>query len=122
MSTLTDHGGIGVSLPQKRGTAGLVSYTWVARSRSGSSSFTASSLNKPSSSFSFSFSSSRCLGMRFLEQIHTLVVLGDGGVCRGSAGSRGVGGEEGSRLKTCTFVRARLGIDLCPDALVKAIW
>ena len=64
----------------------------------------------------------RCHGMRFLEQIHTLVVLGDGGVCRGSAGSRGVGGEEGSRLKTCTFVRASMGIDLCPDALVKAIW
>ena len=35
-----------MSLPQERSTAGLVSYTWVARSRSGSSSFTASALNK----------------------------------------------------------------------------
>ena len=33
-------------------------YTWVARSRSGSSSFTALALNKPSSSSSFSPSSS----------------------------------------------------------------
>ena len=37
--------------------AGLVSYTWVARSRSGSSSFTALALNKPSSSSSSSSSS-----------------------------------------------------------------
>ena len=50
-----------VSLPQERSTAGLVSYTWVARSRSGSSSLTASALNKPSSS-SFSSSSSQRLG------------------------------------------------------------
>jgi len=35
-----------VSLPQERSTAGLVSYTWVARSRSGSSSFTALALKK----------------------------------------------------------------------------
>ena len=41
-----------MSLPQERSTAGLVSYTWVARSRSGSSSFTALALNKPSSSSS----------------------------------------------------------------------
>ena len=39
-----------MSLPQERSTAELVFYTWVARSRSGSSSFTASALNKPSSS------------------------------------------------------------------------
>ena len=43
-------------LPQERSTAEQVFYTWVARSRSGSSSFTASALNKPSSSSS-SFSS-----------------------------------------------------------------
>ena len=35
-----------MSLPQERSTAELVFYTWVARSRSGSSSFTASALNK----------------------------------------------------------------------------
>ena len=35
-----------MSLPQERSTAGLVSYTWVARSRSGSSSFTALALKK----------------------------------------------------------------------------
>jgi len=46
-----------VSLPQERSTAGLASYTWVARSRSGSSSFTALALNKPSSSSSSSSSS-----------------------------------------------------------------
>ena len=34
-----------MSLPQERSTAELVFYTWVARSRSGSSSFTASALN-----------------------------------------------------------------------------
>ena len=45
-----------MSLPQERSTAGLVSYTWVARSRSGSSSFTALALNKPSSSSSSSSS------------------------------------------------------------------
>ena len=47
-----------MSLPQERSTAGLVSYTWVARSRSGSSSFTALALNKPSLSSSYSSSSS----------------------------------------------------------------
>ena len=46
-----------MSLPQERSTAELVFYTWVARSRSGSSSFTASALNKPSSSSSSSSSS-----------------------------------------------------------------
>ena len=46
---LLQHGGIGVSLPQERCTAEQVFYTWVARSRSGSSSFTASALNKLSS-------------------------------------------------------------------------
>ena len=44
-----------MSLPQERSTAGLVSYTWVARSRSGSSAL---ALNKPSSSSSSSSSSS----------------------------------------------------------------
>ena len=39
-----------MSLPQERSTAELVFYTWVARSRSESSSFTASALNKLSSS------------------------------------------------------------------------
>ena len=38
---------IGVSLPQECSTAEQVFYTWVARSRSGSSSFAASALNKP---------------------------------------------------------------------------
>src|SRR6056300_1096647 len=38
-------------------TSSQVFYTWVARSRSGSSSFTASALNKPSSSSSSSSSS-----------------------------------------------------------------
>ena len=49
-----------MSLPQERSTAELVFYTWVARSRSESSSFTASALNKLSSSSSSnsSFSSS----------------------------------------------------------------
>ena len=47
-----------MSLPQERSTAEQVFYTWVARSRSGSSSFTASALNKPSSSSSSSSSSS----------------------------------------------------------------
>ena len=35
-----------MSLPQESSTAEQVFYTWVARSRSGSSSFTASALNK----------------------------------------------------------------------------
>ena len=40
-----------MSRPQERSTAGSVSYTWVARSRSESTSqFTALALNKPSSS------------------------------------------------------------------------
>jgi len=39
-----------VSQPLERSTAELVFYTWVARSRSESSSFTASALNKPYSS------------------------------------------------------------------------
>ena len=43
-----------MSLPQERSTAEQVFYTWVAQSRSGSSSFTASALNKPSSSSSSS--------------------------------------------------------------------
>jgi len=48
-----------VSRPRERSTAGPVSYTWVARSRSESTSqFTASALNKPSSSSSSSSSSS----------------------------------------------------------------
>ena len=38
-----------MSLPQERSTAEQVFYTWVARSCSGSSSFTASALNKLSS-------------------------------------------------------------------------
>jgi hypothetical protein len=46
-----------VSLPQECSTAELVFYTWVARSRSGSSSFTASALNKLPSSSSSSSSS-----------------------------------------------------------------
>ena len=47
-----------VSRPRERGTAGPVSYTWVARSRSESTSqFTALALNKPSSSSSSSSSS-----------------------------------------------------------------
>ena len=45
-----------MSLPQERSTAEQVFYTWVARSRSGSSSFTASALNKASSSSSSSSS------------------------------------------------------------------
>ena len=45
---------------RKRSTAGPVSYTWVARSRSESTSqFTALALNKPSSSFS----SSSCISL-----------------------------------------------------------
>ena len=47
-----------MSLPQERSTAEQVFYTWVARSRSGSSSFTALALNKPSSSSSSTSSSS----------------------------------------------------------------
>ena len=50
-----------MSLPQGRSTAEQVFYTWVARSRSGSSSFTASALNKPSSSSSSSSSSASLL-------------------------------------------------------------
>ncbi len=46
-----------MSLPQERSTAEQVFYTWVARSRPGSSSFTASALNKLSSSSSSSSSS-----------------------------------------------------------------
>ena len=53
-----------MSLPQERSTAGLVSYTWVARSRSGSSSFTALALNKPSSSLNKPSSSSATLCQR----------------------------------------------------------
>jgi len=49
--------------PSGRSTAELVFYTWVARSRSGSSLFTASALNKLSSSPS-SFSSSSCTTCR----------------------------------------------------------
>ena len=49
-----------MSLPQERSTAEQVFYTWVARSRSGSSSFTASALNKLSSSSSSSSSSCPC--------------------------------------------------------------
>ena len=59
--------GIGVSLPQELSTAGLVSYTWVARSRSGSSSFTALALNKPSSSSSSSSSSSCPRGAKIVQ-------------------------------------------------------
>ena len=51
--------GIGVSLPQECSAAEQVFYTWVARSRSGSSSFTALALNKPSSSSSSSSYSGR---------------------------------------------------------------
>ena len=43
-----------VSLPQECSAAEPAFYTWVARSRSGSSLFTASALNKPSSSSSSS--------------------------------------------------------------------
>ena len=49
--TLQQHGEIGVSRPRECSTAGPVSYTWVARSRSEpTSQFTALSLNTPSSS------------------------------------------------------------------------
>jgi len=47
-----------VSLPYERSTAELIFYTWVARSRSESSSFSASALNKHSSSSSSSSYSS----------------------------------------------------------------
>ena len=56
--------GIGVSLPQECSAAEQVFCTWVARSRSGSSSFTASALNKPSSSSSSSSSSSQLISPR----------------------------------------------------------
>ena len=46
-----------MSLSEELSTAELVFYTWVARSRSESSSFTASALNKLSSSSSSSNSS-----------------------------------------------------------------
>ena len=45
-----------MSLPQERSTAEQVFYTWVARSRSGSSSFTASALNTLSAAASSSSS------------------------------------------------------------------
>ena len=57
------HGEIGVSLPSGRGTVVFTFYAGVARSRSGSSSFTALALNKPSSSSSSS-SSSSCSSLR----------------------------------------------------------
>ena len=41
----------------------------------------------------------------------------DAGVCGGGVGSRGVGGEKGSRLKTYAFVRASTGIDLQARAM-----
>ena len=64
-----------MSLPQERSTAEQVFYTWVARSRSGSSSFTASALNKPSSSSSSSSSSPRLPCLLLVPLPPTLLLL-----------------------------------------------